>query len=146
MSQQRFTTDEALRLVRKYGSAKSAADVLGVSRQSVCRRLNAKAPGWKTRRGIMVSHRFTDADKARAISLYLAGAELLDISAETGISLKWLNTLMRREGIQRRPGGGPRYSPSECLEMFAKFGTYAAAADVIGCSVSTVARAVQGAR
>ncbi len=144
MGQRRFTTAEALRLVKKYGNTSDAAEILGVSRQSVCRRLNAEVAGWKSPRAQRCSYRHGDKVQARAMELYAKGVLVADIEVETGMGKKRIHNLAREYGIQRRPRCAHLFDPVKMRELYATHRSYRKVAEVMGCSYHTARRAVIG--
>ena len=144
MSRRQFTTAEALRLVHKYGSATDAADVLGVSRNSVCRRLNAEAPGWKSPRARQCSHRHSSETLSHAMKLYAGGTLVADIEAQTGVCQRRIHKLAQEYGIQRRPRCAHLFDPQRCRDLYAELRSYRKVAEVLGCSYDTARRAVVG--
>jgi hypothetical protein len=140
----RFTIKEALRLVRKYGNTSDAAEILGVSRQSVCRRLNAEVAGWKSERAQRCSYRHGPEVQARAMELYARGVLVADIEAETGMCQKRIHTMAKEYGIQRRPRCSHLFDPDRLRSLYADLKSYRKVAEVMGCSYDTARRAVMG--
>ena len=139
----KFTTEEALELVKRFGSSYAAAEVLGVSRMAVARRLNAEAPGWKTEHARRSCTRYDELDYQHIEQLFDDGVRLADIAAETGMCIRSLSKLIRRRGWKRRrPTTVPDFDRAEVEQLLQRFGTQTAVAEVLGVSNYTVRKAL----
>ncbi|MEL6705874.1 MAG: hypothetical protein AAFP15_16525 [Bacteroidota bacterium] len=138
------TPAEIQAAVKRWGSARAAAEVLGLSRQYVCRVMNETSPvQWKTKHGQRCAHRYTDEEKRRAIAMYEDGELIDDIEAETGISPRRIRQLVEADGVTVRPQGQQRaLSYAEAKETYDRFGSYAAVAQIHGVAASTARRTI----
>lgn len=91
----------------------------------------------------------TAAIEQRACRLYTAGCSLRETATELGLSHQGVRKALQRNGVATRPTGGathPIPGVTGLYDLWRKWGSWRAVAEVLGVSQRTIFRHLDGTR
>lgn len=136
------TREHAVRLYKEGATYREVEDEIGCSGASLSR--------WLDKAGVRGRQRYSEAEKQSAIDIYRDGGSLEDAANEIGCNPVTVSKWLEERGIEKRaPGSGYdnyKYTEEErkrIVEMYDNGRTYREIQGEIGCSSSTIRRAIK---